>query len=188
MVRAIVGGIILLLLGGMVFLYLGLKNDPTKLETRLLGKPIPEFSAPELKAPGEVQTIITEDDFKGPALINVWATWCPTCKAEHEALNTLAQEEGVNIYGINYQDKTALADVWLKDLGNPYHLTIEDEPGLIGLDFGVYGAPETFFIDQEGIVTYRHVGEVSLENWDSTLKKFYGKSWAEVQAMGKLYE
>ncbi len=183
MIRAVIAGIVVVTLGFMIFLFTGLGNDPTKLEAQIIGNRLPAFSADQLKAPGEVKTIITDSDFKGPALINVWATWCPTCKAEHEALNELSNR-GVKIYGIDYQDDPVKADKWLRDLGNPYLLTIEDRKGRIGFDFGVYAAPETYFIDADGIVTYRHTGEVSLENWESTLKAYYGKSWAEVQAIG----
>jgi cytochrome c biogenesis protein CcmG/thiol:disulfide interchange protein DsbE len=145
-------------------------DDPTKLESVLIGKPVPEFALEDLAEPDKLyQTSI----FKGqPLLLNVWATWCPTCYAEHQFLNSLSQD-GVKIIGLNYKDDRNKAIDWLNRLGNPYLITLYDGDGMLGLDLGVYGAPETFLIDAKGIIRYRHVGDVNAKNWAETLQPIY---------------
>ena len=149
-----------LFLGIALFLYRGLFLDPSELPSALIGKPFPAFALPSVIEPGKT---ITQADLLGkPALVNVWATWCPSCRAEHPVLNKLAAS-GVNIYGVNYKDQREPAQKWLRELHNPYQLNIEDAAGTLGLDLGVYGAPETFLIDREGIIRAKHVGPVSPE-------------------------
>ncbi len=96
-----------------------------------------------------------------PVLLNVWATWCPTCRAEHQYLNQLSAQ-GIRVVGMNYKDDRQKAISWLKELGNPYALSLFDGDGMLGLDLGVYGAPETFLIDGNGIIRYRHAGDLNL--------------------------
>ncbi|CDT26207.1 DsbE family thiol:disulfide interchange protein [Vibrio coralliirubri] len=145
-------------------------DDPTKLESVLIGKPVPEFGLEDLEQPGKFHD---QAIFKGePLLLNVWATWCPTCYAEHSYLNKLA-DQGVKIIGLNYKDDRNKAVGWLKELGNPYLISLFDGNGMLGLDLGVYGAPETFLIDANGVVRYRHVGDVNPTNWVSTLEPMY---------------
>ncbi len=145
-------------------------DDPTKLESVLVGKPVPEFRLEDLAQDGK---LYSQDIFKGqPLLLNVWATWCPTCYAEHTYLNELAAK-GVKIIGLNYKDDRLKAIDWLNDLGNPYLVSLYDGNGMLGLDLGVYGAPETFFIDANGIIRYRHVGDVNARNWKDTLEPIY---------------
>ncbi|UPR30836.1 DsbE family thiol:disulfide interchange protein [Vibrio crassostreae] len=145
-------------------------DDPTKLESVLIGKPVPEFGLEDLEQPGKFHD---QAIFKGePLLLNVWATWCPTCYAEHSYLNKLA-DQGVKIIGLNYKDDRNKAVGWLKELGNPYLISLFDGNGMLGLDLGVYGAPETFLIDANGVVRYRHVGDVNPTNWTSTLEPMY---------------
>ena len=140
-------------------------DDPTKLESVLIGKAVPEFGLEDLEQPGKFHD---QAIFKGePLLLNVWATWCPTCYAEHSYLNKLA-DQGVKIIGLNYKDDRNKAVGWLKELGNPYLISLFDGNGMLGLDLGVYGAPETFLIDANGVVRYRHVGDVNPTNWAST--------------------
>jgi cytochrome c biogenesis protein CcmG/thiol:disulfide interchange protein DsbE len=116
-----------------------------------------------------------KDVFVGePLLLNVWATWCPTCYAEHQYLNELAAQ-GVKIIGLNYKDERSKAVQWLNELGNPYLISLFDGDGMLGLDLGVYGAPETFLIDANGIVQYRHVGDVNSANWQASLQPMYEK-------------
>lgn len=153
-------------------------DDPTKLESVLVGKPVPTFKLEDIFEPGKEyeQTI-----FKGqPLLLNVWATWCPTCYAEHQYLNQLAKQ-GVKIIGLNYKDDRAKAIDWLTQLGNPYVHTLYDNTGMLGMDLGVYGAPETFLIDGNGIIRYRHVGDVNATNWNETLKPIYDKMKEEAK-------
>jgi cytochrome c biogenesis protein CcmG/thiol:disulfide interchange protein DsbE len=152
------------------FLFRGLSLDPKELPSALIGKPFPEFSANKLDG-----TPVTDRDLKGDvALVNVWATWCPTCKQEHAYLNKLARE-GVKIFGVNYKDETDKAMVWLEQLGDPYVFNIEDEDGMLGLDLGVYGAPETYLLDKDGIVRLKHVGDVNDRVWKNKIEPEYRK-------------
>ena len=137
-----------------LLLFRGLSLDPTALPAARLGQPFPEFAKPELRS-GESIGVI---DLKTrPALVNVWATWCYSCRIEHPYLLELAGA-GVPIYGLNYKDDEAKARAWLAQLGDPYQLNIVDVEGTVGLDLGVYGAPETYVIDGDGTIVHRHVG------------------------------
>lgn len=109
-----------------------------------------------------------------PVLLNVWATWCPTCRAEHQYLNRLAAQ-GIRVVGLNYKDDRAKAVAWLNTLGNPYALSLSDSDGMLGLDLGVYGAPETFLIDGNGIIRYRHAGDLNARVWESEMKPLWDK-------------
>ena len=106
-----------------------------------------------------------------PMLVNVWATWCPTCKAEHAFLNQLAQL-GITIVGINYKDDDAKARTWLDAYGNPYAFNITDPDGKLGLELGVYGAPETFLVDSQGIIRGKHVGDLNARVWQQLQGQF----------------
>lgn len=153
-------------------------DDPTKLESVLIGKQIPEFRLEDLAEPGK---LYDQSVFKGePLLLNVWATWCPTCYAEHQYLNKLASD-GVKIIGLNYKDQRDKAVKWLNELGNPYLISLFDGSGMLGLDLGVYGAPETFLIDSNGVIRYRHVGDVNPTNWKDTLQPMYQKLLEEAK-------
>ncbi|QIE96702.1 DsbE family thiol:disulfide interchange protein [Pantoea stewartii] len=148
-------------------------DDPTRLESALIGKPLPVFRLEALETPGKTynqQTLITGK----PLLLNVWATWCPTCRAEHHYLNTLA-EQGVRVVGLNYKDDRQKAVTWLNTLGNPYALSLYDGDGMLGLDLGVYGAPETFLIDGNGIIRYRHAGDLNPRVWLQEVKPLWDK-------------
>jgi cytochrome c biogenesis protein CcmG/thiol:disulfide interchange protein DsbE len=146
-----------------VFLYQGLSKDPTELPSALINKPFPEFKIADLKQPDKW---LTKADFLGkPVLINVWATWCPSCRQEHQQLLKMAQEHKIDLIGLNYKDERELALQWLQALGDPYRFVIYDKAGMLGLDLGVYGAPETYLVDAKGIVKYRHVGVVTEEDW-----------------------
>ncbi|MDV2856476.1 DsbE family thiol:disulfide interchange protein [Oceanimonas sp. CAM02] len=162
---------LLMFLGASVFLYKGLFSDPTKLESVLIDQPIPEFTLQDLHNPDKQHD---KSIFTGqPMLLNVWATWCPTCYAEHEYLNQLKANEGVHIIGMNYKDEREKALRWLSNLGNPYAIDLYDPRGMLGLDLGVYGAPETFLIDSNGVIRYRHVGDVNDQVWKQTLKPIF---------------
>ncbi|MFL7023298.1 DsbE family thiol:disulfide interchange protein [Enterovibrio norvegicus] len=153
-------------------------DDPTKLESVLVGKPVPEFRLEDLAEAGK---LYDQSVFHGqPLLLNVWATWCPTCYAEHSFLNELAGD-GVKIIGLNYKDDRVKAIGWLNQLGNPYLISLFDGNGMLGLDLGVYGAPETFLIDANGTIRYRHAGDVNTRNWEDTLKPIYDQMLAEAQ-------
>ncbi len=153
------------------FLYRGLYSDATELESVLVGQPVPEFILQDIY---QQDKQYEADIFKGePLLLNVWATWCPTCRAEHDFLNSLAEQQGIKIVGLNYKDDRQKAIQWLERLGNPYQINLYDGKGLLALDLGVYGAPETYFIDSQGIIRYRHVGDVNQRNWQDTLAPIF---------------
>jgi cytochrome c biogenesis protein CcmG, thiol:disulfide interchange protein DsbE len=156
-------------LGIAVFLYRGLFLDPSELPSALIGKPFPAFSLPAVQGGDN----LTEGDLRGkPALVNVWATWCVACRAEHPVLNKLA-ELGVTIHGVNYKDDNADALKWLKEFHDPYQLNIDDARGSLGLDLGVYGAPETFLIDKDGIIRHKFVGVIDERVWREQLAPLY---------------
>ena len=145
-----------------VFLGLGLNLKPNDIPSPFINKPAPEFSAPKLNAPGEK---LTPADLKGQVwLFNVWASWCVSCRAEHPILNQFAKQYAVVIIGLNYKDEPEDAKTWLKTLGNPYNVSIMDQDGRIGIDYGVYGVPETFVIDKKGLIRYKHTGPVAAED------------------------
>ncbi|MCY1360686.1 Thiol:disulfide interchange protein DsbE [compost metagenome] len=156
-------------LGVALFLYRGLFLDPSELPSALIGKPVPAFSLRSV----EGDRTLTQADLLGkPALLNVWATWCIACRVEHPVLNKLA-EQGVRIYGVNYKDVNADAQKWLKEFHDPYQLNIDDAQGSLGLDLGVYGAPETFLIDAQGIIRHKYVGVIDQTVWREQLAPLY---------------
>lgn len=168
---------LVIFLGVAVFLYRGLYLNPSELPSALIGKPFPAFALTSLDDPAQT---LTQDDLKGkPALVNVWATWCPSCRAEHPVLNKLKQM-GVIIHGVNYKDERAPAQKWLRELHNPYQLNIEDPKGSLGLDLGVYGAPETFLIDARGIIRHKFVGTIDERVWREQLAPLYRQLVDEV--------
>ncbi|RUO26352.1 DsbE family thiol:disulfide interchange protein [Aliidiomarina minuta] len=160
------------------FLYSGLFSDPSKLESVLVGREIPSFELPDLYNPDRThdQSIVGGR----PMLLNVWATWCPTCYAEHTFLNKL-REKDVYIIGLNYKDDSRAAAVnWLQDLGDPYQINLFDQSGMLALDLGVYGAPETFVLDADGVVLYRHVGDMNQRVWDDKVAPLYYQARRDV--------
>jgi cytochrome c biogenesis protein CcmG/thiol:disulfide interchange protein DsbE len=145
----------------VAFLYRGLSLDPKRIPSPLVGKPMPEFSLPSLKDPA---VTISTADFKGKvSVLNIWATWCVSCRAEHEVLLQLAQTNKVDIYGLNYKDERDKAKQWLAQLGDPYVANAFDADGRVGIDWGVYGAPETFIMDQQGIIRHKHIGPLTVD-------------------------
>ena len=156
-------------------LFRGLSLDPTALPSALIGKPLPGFQLQDLQS-GE---ILARDAIIGqPMLVNVWATWCYSCRVEHPFLLELAAS-GIKIVGLNYKDDSQKAVAWLADLGDPYALSLADTEGTLGLDLGVYGAPETYVVDSGGRIQYRHVGVVDAEVWQSTLSPWFAASGSE---------
>jgi cytochrome c biogenesis protein CcmG, thiol:disulfide interchange protein DsbE len=155
-----------------LFFLRGLSLDPNEMPSALLNKSVPAFSLPVLPAeenPAGLE-FATAELLKGRvSLLNVWATWCVTCRQEHEFLNSL-KAQGVIIYGINYKDARSEALQWLSELHNPYVFSVEDEQGRLGLDLGVFGAPETYVLDKNGVIRYKHIGDVNKLVWEQTLK------------------
>ena len=151
-------GIFLLL---ALFLALGLKLDPREVPSPLIDKPAPAFAAPALARPNEQ---IQRDALLGKVwVLNVWASWCVACREEHPVLLAFAKRAGVPIYGLNYKDQRADALGWLGQFGNPYTDSVFDGDGRIGIDYGVYGVPETFVIDRQGTIRLKHIGPVTPE-------------------------
>jgi len=151
----------------VALLFSGLGKDPTVLESELIGKMVPKFEKSLLL---DATAVITDKDIKGPALINVFASWCPSCYHEHPYLMTLSKNKTAKVYGLNYKDKRQAGLKFINDLGNPYDLIIFDDNGRLGIDMGVYGAPETFVVNAHSEIVYRHVGVVNQEVWLNILK------------------
>ncbi|MES2917354.1 MAG: DsbE family thiol:disulfide interchange protein [Pseudomonadota bacterium] len=144
-----------------------LGSDPTVLPSARLGQPMPAFSLASLQEP---QRVLTAADLKGEvSVLNVWATWCISCLIEHPVLLQMAQA-GVPIYGINYKDEREAALKYLELHGNPFRLVVNDDRGDLGIDLGVYGAPETYLLDRDGNIRYRMVGVLDAQKWESDLK------------------
>lgn len=153
---------LLLFLVIAVFLLIGLFHDPRKLPSALLDKPIPEF---KLSGLNSAQEVLTQDSFKGHiSILNVWATWCFACRDDHQFLMELAST-GFPIYGLDYKDSKRAAISWLDNYGNPYQGIGFDKEGRVAINLGVYGTPETFLIDKNGIIRYRHVGILNQKAW-----------------------
>ena len=156
---------VFLLLG--VFLAIGLTRDPSTLPSALVGKPAPEFSLPPLE--GRTGLGLSRSDLGGtPMLVNVFASWCVPCRMEHPLLKELG-EQGVMVQGINYKDRPDDARAWLIELGDPYRHLGADRDGRVAIDWGVYGVPETFVIDKDGRIAYRHVGPLQPRDLSETI-------------------
>ncbi len=143
----------------VVFLGIGLTLNPREIPSPLIDKPMPIFSLPQLKESDK--TLSSNDFLSKVSLLNVWASWCVACRSEHPVLLDLSRTGVVNIYGLNYKDKREEALRWLDYYGDPYTKNIHDLSGKLGIDFGVYGVPETFIIDQKGIIRYKHIGPIT---------------------------
>ena len=139
----------------------------------LLNKPFPEF---DLQTLATNQSMTRENLVGTPRLINVWASWCVACRTEHNVLKTIANTKEVSLVGINYKDTPLAALGWLSELGNPFEFNIVDPLGDLGVDLGVYGAPESFLIDAEGVIQFKHVGPLTLENWKNDIQPLI-RSW-----------
>lgn len=145
----------------VVFLAIGLNLDPREVPSPLIDKPAPEFAAANLNRPNEV---IKRDDMLGKVwLLNVWASWCGACRDEHPVLVAFSKKGLVPIYGLNYKDKRDDGLGWLKEFGNPYTESLFDPDGRIGINYGVYGVPETFVIDRQGVIRYKQIGPITPE-------------------------
>ncbi|GLX85869.1 thiol:disulfide interchange protein [Thalassotalea loyana] len=160
-----------------VVLYRGLSLNPEKLPSALIGKPMPVFTLTKLK---DQNTMLTAQDLTGDiVLVNVWATWCPSCRYEHPYLLDLAKSDRIKLYGLNYKDERDLAVQWLNQLGDPYEFSIFDEMGRLGLDLGVYAAPETFVIDHQGIIRKRFAGPIDAKVWQEEFEPLISQIEAE---------
>lgn len=136
-------------------------KDTSAIPSPLVGKPAPAFSLPVLGEPGR---LVSNDDLRGePYLLNVWGSWCPACRDEHPVITELAQSGRIKVVGYDYKDEPEDAQRWLQQFGNPYSLVIADYDGRAALDWGIYGAPETFLVDAQGVIRWKFVGPITPE-------------------------
>ena len=157
-------GIFIVLVG---FLAVGLRLNPREVPSPLINKPAPPFTLPELTDP---QRTFSQKDMLGKVwLLNVWASWCVSCREEHPVLVEFSKRNIVPVYGLNYKDERKDALAWLARLGNPYTMSIMDRDGRIGIDYGVYGVPETYVIDKQGVIRYKQIGPVTPEILDAKI-------------------
>lgn len=141
--------------------------DPRHIPSPLIGKSIPAFSLPTVE---QADTLVTDKDLQGKIyLLNVWATWCYTCRAEHQTLVELARGGKVDVVGLNWKDERDKAQGWLQRLGNPYTINLFDKKGRTAIDLGVYGAPETFLVDSHGIIRFKYAGQVTHELFNTKI-------------------
>jgi cytochrome c biogenesis protein CcmG/thiol:disulfide interchange protein DsbE len=151
----------------VTILGIGLNYDPRRIPSPLIDKPMPAFSLPRLKEP---DAILSTDDLGGEVvLLNVWASWCIACRQEHPILAEMAENRNVKIYGLNYKDMREKALRWLEKHGDPYIISAFDQNGKVGIDLGVYGVPETYVLDRNGIIRYKHIGPITRDVMDSII-------------------
>jgi cytochrome c biogenesis protein CcmG, thiol:disulfide interchange protein DsbE len=151
-------GIFLML---VVFLAVGLTLKPSEVPSPLIGKPAPAFELPRLQDPART---LSPNDLRGKVwILNVWASWCVSCRDEHPLLVNLAKSGVVPIYGLNYKDRRDDALAWLERFGNPYAASVSDAEGKVGIDYGVYGVPETYVVDDMGMIRHKHIGPITPE-------------------------
>lgn len=164
MKRLIPFGIFIVL---VIFFAVGLKLNPREVPSPLIGKPAPDFKLALLHEPAKQ---LSPADLRGQVwLLNVWASWCASCRQEHEVLLDLAKRNLLPIYGMDYKDDPQAGRAWLERLGNPYTASIVDPDGRTGIDYGVYGVPETYLIDKNGVIRHKHTGPVTDEALEKTL-------------------
>jgi cytochrome c biogenesis protein CcmG, thiol:disulfide interchange protein DsbE len=145
----------------------GLQLNPREVPSPFIDKPAPAFSLPLVHEP---QRQLSTQELKGQVwLLNVWASWCVACRVEHPLLVELSRKNAVPIYGLNYKDDRRAAMEWLRQFGDPYVASLSDRDGRVGIDYGVYGVPETFVIDRAGVVRHKHIGPVTPEVWERDL-------------------
>jgi cytochrome c biogenesis protein CcmG/thiol:disulfide interchange protein DsbE len=151
----------------LAFLFVGLFHDPREVPSPLIGKPAPQFSLAKLHQPSER---LTTADMRGKVwLLNVWASWCVSCRVEHPLLVELAKANVVPVIGLAYKDNPQDGLAWLETNGDPYRMSIVDRDGRVGIDFGVYGVPETFVIDKAGIIRYKQIGPLTAQALDEKI-------------------
>ena len=164
---------LVLFLALVAFLAIGLGRDPREVPSPLINKPAPSFRLVELKDPSRS---FSSDGMRGKVwLLNVWASWCIACRDEHPMLLELARRNAIPIYGLNYKDKPTDAISWLNELGDPYALSVSDLDGRVGIDYGVYGAPETFLIDRDGVIRFKHIGPITPDVWNNKIAPLVAK-------------
>jgi cytochrome c biogenesis protein CcmG/thiol:disulfide interchange protein DsbE len=158
---------LILFLGLVVFLAIGLGRDPHEVPSPLINKPAPAMRLPQLADPTKT---FSAEEMRGKVwLLNVWASWCVACREEHGMLLQISRSGEVPIYGLNYKDQRNDALATLRELGDPYLLNVSDLNGRVGIDYGVYGAPETFLIDRNGVIRFKQIGPITPEVWQKQM-------------------
>jgi cytochrome c biogenesis protein CcmG, thiol:disulfide interchange protein DsbE len=152
----------------VAFLGVGLTLNPREVPSPLIGRPAPDFALQRLDNPSEV---VRRDDLKGQVwMLNVWASWCVTCLEEHPALSDFARTATVPVIGLNYKDDAAAGRAWLQRHGDPYRMSLLDPQGRTGIDFGVYGVPETYVIDRQGVIRFKHTGALTPKIFEERIR------------------
>jgi cytochrome c biogenesis protein CcmG/thiol:disulfide interchange protein DsbE len=158
---------LVLFVGLVAFLMVGLRRDPHEIPSPLINKPAPDFQLKQLQDPAKTFSV---QDMRGKVwLLNFWGTWCVACREEHPLLIQYAKTGAVPIYGVDYKDERAKALQLLEEEGNPYTVTASDPDGRLSIDYGVYGAPETFLIDRDGVIRYKQIGPITEEAWQKEI-------------------
>ncbi len=150
-----------------VFLLIGLTLNPRQVPSPLIDKPAPAFELQQLHDANK--TMASSENLGKVWLLNVWASWCVACRDEHPLLVQLANSGLVPVYGLNYKDERGVALQWLKQFGDPYKISIVDPDGRVGIDYGVYGVPETYVIDKKGVIRHKQIGPVTVDSLEKTI-------------------
>ncbi len=157
---------LLVFVGLAVFMGFGLKHDPHEVPSPFIGKAAPDFRLPRLEGEGT----FSPADYRGKVwLLNVWASWCVSCREEHPILLKYARMSQIPLVGLDYKDDAAAGRRWVDQYGNPYTIIAQDNDGRVGIDYGVYGVPETYVIDKAGVVRYKQIGPITEESLQNTL-------------------
>lgn len=158
---------LVLFVGLVAFLLVGLRRDPHEVPSPLINKPAPEFNLSQLREPNKT---FSPQEMRGKVwVLNFWGTWCVACREEHPLLLEFAKTGTVPIYGVDYKDDRAAAMQMLDEEGNPYTLTVSDPDGRISIDYGVYGAPESYLIDRDGVIRFKQIGPITPEVWQKEI-------------------
>jgi len=173
MIGRLIPVIIFVLLAVLLAFGLRIADHKTEIPSPLIGKPMPPFELPVL---GQPNRVLTNEDLIGePFLVNVWASWCPTCRVEHPFITELARSGAVRVIGFNYKDELSDAQAWLRRFGDPYELTLQDYSGRYAIDLGVYAAPESFLVDADGTIIFKQIGAVTPEVIENEILPRIGK-------------
>ena len=161
----------------LILLGVGLRLDPREVPSPLVGKPAPDFRLPTLQDP---HVFLSKQSLLGKVyLLNVWASWCTSCRQEHPLLVEVAHAHAIDLYGLDYKDRREDALQWLTEFGNPYQSVAVDEDGRVGIDYGVYGVPESYLIDKKGVIRYKYIGPITPEKLETQLLPFVKQLAAE---------
>ena len=166
-----------MLIFGLVLYQIGQGRDIKEVPSPLIGKAVPQFELPLLLKPDQT---FSAADLKGKvSLVNIWASWCVSCRYEHDLLVAISQNTDISVIGINYKDERRDALRWLREMGNPYEASVFDYDGRAAIDWGIYGTPESFIVDQQGIIRYKHVGPIDVETFEDEVLPLVRDLWRQ---------